>query len=394
MCGMKYDFALIGANGIQGRIVSRCLLEDGYSVLLCANDDYQMENLIEHNNSYFALIDLRRMDRVKRTVKKAKAPILVNCAIDDFNLEVTELALELGMHYLDLGGAEDKKEKIFQKQLALHPEFLKKDLLGITGIGSTPGITNIMLRYAANLFDTIDTVHVGFAWTSNMPIFVTPFSMDAIEWEYTTSARILENGEFVERDPLDCAIDYSYRSIGKQPTQYAHHNEPLTFHEFLKDKGVKNIARFASYPPHSHQTILTLLKLGLLSRTIIEGDGISFRPLDSTREVLRRLSVPQGYEEKECLWLKIFGKKDGKEKKVDMDCVAGTLPGWEENTCNIDTGFPATILAEMMLKEEILERGMFTPEFIVPPEPFFAELGKRQIWVYENGKKLNGNGEK
>lgn len=37
-----------------------------------------------------------------------------------------------------------------------------------------------------------------------------------------------------------------------------------------------------------------------------------------------------------------------------------------------------------------LDKGVLPPEFVVPPEPFFAELAKRQIWVYENDRKLNG----
>ena len=94
------------------------------------------------------------------------------------------------------------------------------------------------------------------------------------------------------------------------------------------------------------------------------------------------------------LFLKVFGTKDGKPKTVEMDSTAGTLPGWEKATCNIDTGFPAAILARMILNNEITEKGVYSPEFIVPPEPFFAELGKNKIWIYEDGKKINGpNGE-
>ena len=73
-----------------------------------------------------------------------------------------------------------------------------------------------------------------------------------------------------------------------------------------------------------------------------------------------------------------------------MDCTAGTLPGWEDATCNVDTGFPAAILAEMIFKNEIPDRGMFSPEFVIPPIPFFAELGKRKLWVYKDGERING----
>mgnify|MGYP001619698723 CR=1 FL=1 len=103
------DFVVIAANGIQGRIVSRMLLEDGHSVLLAANDDYKMDKLIEYPSADFTLIDLKRMDRVKRVVKKSHAKVIVNCSVDDFNLGVTKMALELGKHYVDLGAAQSTR---------------------------------------------------------------------------------------------------------------------------------------------------------------------------------------------------------------------------------------------------------------------------------------------
>ncbi|MEK7609323.1 MAG: saccharopine dehydrogenase NADP-binding domain-containing protein, partial [Patescibacteria group bacterium] len=192
---MKYDFVVIGANGLQGRIVSRFLLEDNYNVLLAANDEYGIEDLVEHPKADFTPIDLRKMDRVKRGVKKSGASVVVNCAVDDFNLAVTKMALDLGMNYLDLGS----EEPMFYEQLKLDKDFKVKNIIGITGIGSTPGITNIMLRYIKPRFDTIETVHVGFAWDSTQPVFVTPFSIDAIAYEFCEPAKILENSEYVLR---------------------------------------------------------------------------------------------------------------------------------------------------------------------------------------------------
>ncbi len=62
---------------------------------------------------------------------------------------------------------------------------------------------------------------------------------------------------------------------------------------------------------------------------------------------------------------------------------------WEDATCNVDTGMPASIMAQMVKNNTILERGVFAPEFVIPHQPFFAELAKRKIYVYENGAKIN-----
>ena len=388
---MHYDFAVVGANGIQGKIVARDLLESGYSVLLCANDDYKLDSLLENKRADFAFIDLRRMDKLKRVLRKSGADVVVNCAIDDYNLAVSELALDLGMNYVDLGGGpRESEEKTTFAQLELDAGFKKKGKVGIIGMGSTPGINNVMLRYAEPKFDTIETVQLGFTWNSNMSVFVPPFSLDAIDLEFSEKATVLENEKFVQKIPEDCKLNYDFRSIGKQKTFYTKHIEPHTIYKYLKNKGIKNIAVFSSFPEHSRDAIKKLMELGFTSRELIEIDGQKVQRLAYTIEVLRRLPVPEGYTEKENLWVKIFGIKNGKEKVVEMDAVAGTLPGWEEHTCNVDTGMPVSITAQMIKNGIIKEPGMYSPEFIVPPQPFFEELGKRQIWVYENGRKLNG----
>ena len=170
--------------------------------------------------------------------------------------------------------------------------------------------------------------------------------------------------------------------------------EPFTFHEYLKDVGIKNIAVCASFPDHSREVINLLIDLGFTKwgdESMIElDDGFMVEPTDCTAEILRRLPIPPGYKEKECLWLKVYGKKDGKDKLVEMDALAETIPGWEDATCNIDTGIPVSITAEMVNDGRISEHGVFPPEFIVPPMPFFEELAKYNIWIYENGKKING----
>lgn len=383
---MRYDFAVVGANGMQGKIAARDLLESGYSVLLCANDDYGLEKILEHEKAELSIIDIRKKDRLRRVLKNSGARVLVNCSLDDFNLEMSKLALDIGVHYIDLGS----EGPMMYEQQKLSGAFAAKDLVGISGIGSTPGINNIMLRYIAPRFDTIKKVHLGFAWDSNMPVFVAPFSIDAIAYEFSEPATVFENGKFVEKSPEDTTgIDYHYRSIGKQRTCYTKHVEHHTFPQFLKDKGIEDVIVYSSFPPHSYNTIRRLLELGFLGKEEIEINGTSIRPLDFTTEVLRRIPIPEGYTEKEDIWLKVYGTKNGKKVTEEMDCIAGTLPGWEDAGCNIDTGFPTSILAQMIMRGEIAERGFFAPEFVVPPEPFFAELAKRKIFVYDNGKRVN-----
>jgi lysine 6-dehydrogenase len=383
---MEFDFAVIGANGIQGRIASRDLLESGHRVLLCALDKHGLESHLAHANAMFAPVDLRHPAQTGQVLRKSAARVVVNCAIDDFNLAVTRLCLELGVHCVDL----DSTEEMTYAQLALTPGYQGKDRTAITGCGSTPGISNVMLRHARPKFDRIHTVKVGFAWDSNMEEFVTPFSLDTIEWEFREKAKMLRAGKFVEKAPEECQEEFDHFAIGRRRNYFVPHIEHHTFHEYLKDAGIQNITVYSSFPEHSYRTLKTLSELGLLSKQPVLVDGQPVTPLQVTAEALRRLPFPDGYTEQENIWLKVYGSRNGRPKLVEMDAVAETLPGWEEHTCNIDTGMPASIMAQMIHDGRIRERGVFAPEFVVPPEPFFEELGRRGITVYENRQPING----
>jgi hypothetical protein len=43
----------------------------------------------------------------------------------------------------------------------------------------------------------------------------------------------------------------------------------------------------------------------------------------------------------------------------------------------------------MILHGKIPARGFYSPESVVPPMPFFAELAKRKLIIYDNGKELH-----
>jgi saccharopine dehydrogenase-like NADP-dependent oxidoreductase len=152
---------------------------------------------------------------------------------------------------------------------------------------------------------------------------------------------------------------------------------------------LKNVRFYAGFPDHSFETIKTIIDLGLSKNKKIEFLETRVRPINFLTAVLRRRISPQNYKEKECLWLKIYGEKDGKKKSIEMECIAPTLDGWEDAGCNIDTGIPASIIAQMIKNGIIKERGSFAPEAVVPTKLFFEGLVKKQMFVYEDGQIIN-----
>jgi lysine 6-dehydrogenase len=382
---MKYDFLVLGGDGMQAKIATRDLLEHGHSVFLADLYHDTLEKILKHPNTGFAFVDLRKTDSIVSLIKKVQPDVVLNCAEGDWDLNVYKACLEAKVHVLDLGS----EIPMTMEQLEMHEDFKKNNLIAITGCGSTPGINNIMLHHAHLQFDTLDTVEAGFAWDSNIKKFVVPFSIPSILEEFTDPAPIIENGEMLQKTPMDTIEEREFREIGKQLCFLVRHPETYTFFAYNKKDGLKNVRFYAGFPRHSMDTIEAFIQTGLGSEESITVDGKEVVPVDVLTQVLKKLAFPPGYTEKENLWVRVFGEKDGSPKEILMECIVNTLPGWEDAGCNIDTGMPASIMAQMVKDGRITTRGSYPPGPVVPINEFFKELRQRSMIVYQNGEIIN-----
>src|SRR3989344_4392889 len=188
---MVFDFVVIGATGMQGRIVTRDLLENGYSVLLCGRDKKRVEHLLKrYKKTDFEYADARNISKMVRIFAKSGAKIVINCVEGDWNLNVLKACIKANVNCLDLGS----EIPMTKDQFALHETLKRKGLISITGCGSVPGIGNVLLNHAAKKFDKIHSIEVGFAWNSNIKKFVVPFSIQSVIYEFTEPATNVKDG--------------------------------------------------------------------------------------------------------------------------------------------------------------------------------------------------------
>lgn len=383
----KYDFLIFGAGGMQGKIVIKDLLEKGYNLFISDVYQHHIDMLQDMFPAMdYEIADLRDEKKISALVKKVKPKLVINCAELDWNIDLYRVCLKNKTSIIDLGSSDGA---MTEEQLELDAAFRKQNLIAITGCGSTPGVNNIMLDYAMGFLDSVHTVNAGFAWNSNIKEFVAPFSMPSIMEEFVDPAPYMKNGKWYKKSPLDGVKGKRYQEIGRNKCFMTRHPEPYTFHYYYKDKGLKNIRFYAGFPTHSFTAISNFIKLGFSSKEKININGSEIVPLEFLTEILRESKIPEGYKESEVLWVEAIGKKDGKAKTIYMECIARTLPGWEFAGCNIDTGLPASIIAQMIVRGQIKAWGSFAPEAVVPKEEFFKALRERDMEVYMNGKLIN-----
>lgn len=383
----KYDFLIFGAGGMQGKIVIKDLLEKGYNLFISDVYQHHIDMLAEKFPPIdYEIADLRNVKQITALIGRVNPSVVINCAELDWNLNVYKACLKNKINVIDLGSSDGV---MTEKQLEMDTAFRKQKLIAITGCGSTPGVNNIMLDYAIGFLDSVHTVNAGFGWNSNIKEFVAPFSIPSIVEEFVDPAPYLKNGKWYKKSPLESVKGKRYQEIGRNKCFMTRHPEPFTFYYYYKNKGLKNVRFYAGFPTHSFTAIYNFIKLGFSSKEKMHINGHEIVPLEFLTEILREAKIPEGYKESEVLWVEAIGQKDGKKKTIFMECIARTLPGWEDAGCNIDTGIPASIIGQMVIKGQIKAWGSFAPEAVVPKEEFFRALRERDMEVYMNSKLIN-----
>lgn len=374
---------------MQGKITARDLLENGHSVFLADLFDDGAKIIqakFPDKEIPFEKVNLMNLHPTTELIKKVNPTVVINCAEAECNLTVYKAALEAGVHVIDLGSSVP----MTKKQLAMGPYFHEIDRIAITGCGSTPGINNVALHHAHTQFDTLESIEAGFVWDSNIKEFVVPFSIMSIVYEFTDPAPYIEDGKWYTKKPLDTVEEREFRVIGRQKIFLVRHPETYTFFLYNQNDGLKNVHYYAGFPDHSFDKIVEFIKTGQADdEKVIEVNGVEMTPLEQLSLSLRNQAFPPGYTEKENLWVKVTGTKGGEPKEMLMETIVDTLPGWEDAGCNIDTGMPASIMAQMIKDGRITARGSHAPGPVVPVQEFFKELRKRKMDVYQDGVLIN-----
>ena len=120
---MKYDFLILGADGMQGIIVTRDLLESGYSVFLADLYNTRLKAFLKKypEKSFYTFADLRDIDMTINVITKSGADVVINCAEGDWNLNVYKACVHTRTHVIDLGSRFDDTKT----QLEMDPLFKK-----------------------------------------------------------------------------------------------------------------------------------------------------------------------------------------------------------------------------------------------------------------------------
>jgi lysine 6-dehydrogenase len=314
------------------------------------------------------------------------ATVVVNTCHHDFNLRVMDGALKAGAHYCDLGGLFH----VTRRQLTRDAAFRRAGLLAICGMGSAPGIVNVMARDAADRLDRVTEIHIAVGTHDAAPrrgraLLDTSYSIETVLDEASQPAAIFTRGELSFIEPLSRAEAVRFPApVGLQHPACTLHSELATLPSSFAAKGIREVSFRIAFPGDLAERLRFVHALGLTSRGPIAVSGRRVVPRDVLLELLRRAPRPVrtgSRDEYEILRVTARGRRGGRLVEEILDCHVPGMPAWDIGV-DIDTGAPPSIVAQMLVAGTLDARGVRPPERAVPPAPFFRELARRGMRVF------------
>lgn len=405
------DVILLGGGGAMGTGIVRDLLSDKSSdkvekIVVADHSRKRTENIVEElDDERLEAMKLDVSDRDETLEVLKGSDVCVNCVptLAGFQMEITKMCLESGVAYMDLGG-------LFHttlKQKDMEQDFIEEGIPGVLGMGSAPGMTNVLAGYGAEGYDEVDSIEVYWAGKEvgdssgseeEIPVFVPPYSIHTLVDEFAARSTQFIDGEYVEKEACSGRKTVSFpEPFGKLTTFHTIHSEPATLPRSLEDKGIKEVT-WRLWPTEGLNTIMrSLVSAGFGRVDSVEIDGKEIDPVDFLERLTRKnvevnednISEPESVEEAQGYSIYravVKGMKDGEEMKTTVDIIREPHELYSEYS-EADTSIPASICAQM-LGEGLIEPGLWAPEECIDSERFFEELGKRHFEVVAREERV------
>ena len=282
------------------------------------------------------------------------ADVVVNSAGYRINLDAMRSSLEVGAHYIDLGGLY----WMTGKQLELHDAFAEARLVAILGMGSSPGKTNVMAAHAARTLgvEKVDALHVAAGGRDLDPPDGTsfPYALQTLIDELTMPPVVIRDGTPVELEPMAPGGTVRFAEpIGEGETIHTIHSEMRTFPESF---GCREASFRLSLAPPLLARLRELAAAGDEERTAATEAALP----PSARTVSSHV---------------VEASAGGRTARI----TSYTPPHdeWGLGGGIVSTAAPAAATVRLLARGQIEARGVLPPERCIDPDALFPELARR-----------------
>jgi len=319
-------------------------------------------------------IDASNYDDVVKLMRGRDS--VISCVNYWYNVALSKAAIETGANFCDLGG----NNYIVDEQLALDTEAKAAGINIIPDCGLAPGMVSILAMHGAAEFDSVGEIHIrvgGLPQDPQPPLnYQLVFSVEGLINEYIEVARVIRDGQIIEVESMteiESLTFDDFPPLEAFQTSGGTSTLPDTFLGKIRELDYKTI-RYAGHC----EKFKTMMDLGLCSSDEIVVDFQKVKPRKVFGELLQK-HLPADGPDYVLVRLDFVGTKGGETKLLCYDVVDKQDEATGMSAMMRTTAFPASIIAQMMARGDVLSRGATPQETAIDPEKFVTELTRRNI---------------
>jgi len=331
-------------------------------------------------------VDFKKVDvrNKKETVKLMQGyDIVMDGTTLSLNNQSTACMAEAGCHGINLNG--------FGEEYKYDPLFKDHGKTHVPGFGMTPGITDMMVKYAADQMEKIEIVRISHG--AFRPIAFSASITETTTYEYDPDLEgrvVYEDGRFIRVPPFSRPREIGLpEPFGTHPQYIIPHAETKTVAQYLANKGVKLIEVRGTWPPKTMQLIRALYDWGFMRNDRVKAGNAEIGIMDAIGSYL--MQVPEGQTTDlygYALHVEVIGFKEGKKIQHILThthpASDGSVKGWERlRAYTRCVGIPMSIGTQIIASGRVNRKGVIIPELAFEPREVFRELEKRKIFVHE-----------
>ena len=314
--------------------------------------------------------------------------VVLNCVgpFYRYGPAILRTVISAGIDYVDVCDDFDATEQY----LAMNGEAKKADMSALIGMGSSPGIANVLVRFCAeDLLDSVESIDIYHAHGGEA--FEGPAVVKHRIHSMQVPIPVFVNGQFKRLGLFEEAgrafeETTEFANVGTYDVYLYPHPETITLPRYIK--GVSRVTNLGLVlPPAYAELIKGVVRLGITGEDPIDVNGRPVGPLEfavfyilSQRARLTReagLTEPMG-----CLKIVVKGEKGGGTHTYIFS-MSSRGHGMGEGT-----GIPAALGAILMAQGKIRGKGVLPPEACVAPMDLM-ELAKKHVHMDgKNGMPL------
>ncbi|NIO48329.1 MAG: hypothetical protein GTN73_02650 [Candidatus Aminicenantes bacterium] len=375
---------LVMGAGKMGIVLAKDLIEsdDQNAVTLVDISSKQLQKAKKFIGSERLIPLQRNLEKEKQRQEIFKGQdVALAALLHKQSFLALETAVLKGVHFVDLVG-----EKPLDR-LRYDSEAKKKSVTLISGLGVSPGITNICVGRGAHLLDEVEKAMI---YVGGNPVHPKPplnyrilYAVESLLDFYERKALVLMKGKIKEVPPLS----------GLESIQFPH---PFSEMECFYTDGLNSLVhtmkrkikgelaeKTIRHKGHA-QGIETLKECGLFSRHPITLHNKKIIPRELLEALLDSEMKLETERDVTLLRITVEGKKSGKPTTHIFEMIDFYDSEKNYTSMGKTTSFPASIAAQMITSGKIVQRGSLFPEEIFQAElyqPLMDALKERGVVV-------------